>query len=45
MAVKALVALALLVAITLGILFPVPHGDNAAEARQSTIPALDLSRG
>jgi hypothetical protein len=45
MAVKALVAIALLVAIGLGILMPLPHGSSEAEVRSSTIPALDLGRG
>lgn len=44
MAVKALIGLALVVAIAVGVLLPVPHGDNRAEAR-STIPALELNRG
>ena len=44
MAVKALIAAALLVAIALGVAMPVPHGDNAAEAK-STLPGLEMSRG
>jgi hypothetical protein len=44
MAVKALIAAALLVAITVGVLIPVPHGASQAEAR-STIPSLQLTRG
>jgi hypothetical protein len=49
MAVKALIAFALLVAIIVGISLPVPHGANSAEAqapsRESTIPTMDVSRG
>lgn len=44
MAVKALIGLALVIAIAVGVLLPVPHGDNRAEA-SSTIPALELNRG
>lgn len=44
MAVKALIAAALLVAIVLGVAMPVPHGDNTAEAK-STIPSMELTRG
>ena len=44
MAVKALIAAALLVAIALGVALPVPHGDNAAEAK-STVPGIELTRG
>jgi hypothetical protein len=49
MAVKALIAFALLVAIVVGISLPLPHGSNSAEAqsptRESTIPTMALSRG
>ncbi len=47
MAVKALIAFALLVAIIVGISLPVPHGSNSAEAQspQSTIPTMELKRG
>lgn len=45
MAVKALIALALLAAIAVGVTLPVPHGANQAEARTSTVQTLNLNRG
>lgn len=44
MALKALIALAAVAAISVGLLLPVPHHDNEAKAT-SAIPTLNLNRG